>query len=240
MKKLILPILLLSAFATFSQESSVRFIEVSGTAERKVMADEYFFSVTVIPGEACQIPKKGRDWEKQLKDCKEENDKLIASRESILDAISGSYAGRIMKLSGGPIDKYGRPSINYKFSCRSYSDFQDFEDKLREIEKAFTIEMQYALSNSSVQIMEELTLESLTNAKEKAVKMSAALNERVGVAFHIYEDEPISTITGGLKKLLAGEMSKRGDYQSGGPSFLPNSDGKLYFSKTVYIRFVLL
>lgn len=243
MKPLLFPLFLLSAFAALAQQdANVRFIEVSGNAFRKVQGDKYFFSVTKLPGETCQIPKKGRDWEKQLKDCKEENDKLITSHLNALNTLVNSYGGRVVPTGEGNSYKYGNQSKEYSYMTTSFADYADLMGKLKEIENAFVVEMQIGQNSGSTQIMEELTLEALENGRKKAEKMVSVLGLKLGAAHQIYENQPIYSNNDDIfKQIVMGEMSKRKpeslDYT--GTTGIPDSEGFLYFSKSVFIRFYM-
>jgi hypothetical protein len=234
MKKCIffIAILLFSIEFATAQDSDDPFIEISGTAYRAVEADYYYFEVNIQPGPTCEVPKKGKDWEKAIRDCREENEKLIASREAVLDALLGSFGTRIRSGFGTEVTMYQSGNYRY-YSCVAYADFLELQKELNDVPGAFRITMKYASCSKKYDIESELVLEALQNARAKAEKMTAALGMRTGQAVRIYEDRP-GGLMGDIKPLIQ-MMEEKGNMGQG--KNMPNQEGKLVLSSSVFVRF---
>lgn len=244
MKKIILAALFAVVFSpVFSQKEEARFIEVSGLAFRAVPADAYFFKITVAGAEVCNIPKKGRNWEKEIKNCKEENDRLVATREAVLDAILGSMAAKIVVLP--EVDDENRHSFDRKtrLKCLSFTDFEQLHDQLEGAEPgAFKLEMQWASSSNQQKIIEELTIEALKNTCAKAEKMAAVFDAKIGAIIQIHERQQgeQATAIDQYVGILQSELLRSGFNSTGSENPVsPDTEGNLLFKKEVFVRFRL-
>jgi Protein of unknown function (DUF541) len=212
------------------------FIEVTGTAVRQVMADNYVFKVTILPGPQCEVPKKGRDWEKAIKDCQVENEKLIASREAVLEALLGGYKNRISLYTKGVMSNYlhGPGGTASLYACTNYADYLAFTNELYEVTGAYVAEIEYATYSKQAELESELTYQALQVAGEKADKMAAVFGMKVSTVAQIYEEKPVDGTTAWLNLLkTAGGRDERRMFGID----QPDSEGQLTFTRSVYVRF---
>ncbi len=241
MKYLLLVLFIaLATLPLAAQQPSERFVEVIGQASRLVPADAYFFSITVNPGAACQIPKQGRNWEKEIKDCKEEQGKLVASREAMLAAILGSFSGKIQEVQREASGSYweGMPDVHY-FTCRNYMDYSGLLTRIREVEgHPFKVELNYAQTLNPQEIMAGLDVECLKNAREQAQAMASVLGMVVGLPLQIFDNESTEPSGSLMEKSLLDEMTKRTrGSRTQYSSTSPNDKGEVFFEARARVRF---
>ena len=240
-----LPITLFIAVTALSlaaQQPPERFVEVIGQASRLVPADAYFFSITVNPGATCQIPKQGRNWEKEIKDCKEEQGKLVASREAMLAAILGSFSSKVQEVqreaSGNAYSDYPTGVVHH-LTCRNYTDYADLLARIQEVEgNAFRVNIAYARNSQEEKIMAELDMECLKNAREKATAMANVLGMAVGSPLQIFDNESTELSGSLFEKIMLNELTKHSRDNANSPSsILPNDKGELLFKTRARVRF---
>lgn len=221
-------------------QSELRTVEVTGKAQRKFLADFVSTTINILPGEQCAIPT-GKNYQKYIKECKENNKQLVASRENIFKGILDSYNGRI-KLGDKDETEY-TGSMSYTITSTNYADLADLVEKLKDFKGAFTSGVIYGeYSKMTEAIADEVQLESLLDARKKAEAMAKTLGASVDKVMNIYEEKPSSSgMSDFYSQIMAMEAAKEvrrnGFNTSPGFSPYPDSEGYLYYSATSYVRF---
>jgi hypothetical protein len=193
MKKIIVCALLLSALlsSTYAQ-SEPRTIEVLGATNRVFQADLILYNVTVVQGTSCEIPPSGKNYEKLVKECEKENEKLMASRENILAAIVASFGIRLKVDEFIAAQKYSGSISTLIFT--NIADLRAFESKINDVTGAYTgYVIQASYSKADDTLYETLKVEALLSARKKAEKFAIALGATIDKVLNIYEDKPFSS-----------------------------------------------
>lgn len=227
----------------FSLAQNERSVEVTGIATRRLLADRITLNVTVIPGEECVIPS-GKNYQKYVKECKESNKQLVASRENILKGILESYGNSIQIIERTEIDY--RNSLEYDLMFGKMTDVQDFKKKLEEYKNAFKVgELKAFYTKMDMDIYHQVRLESLQDAKKKAESMAQALGESLGKVLNIYESKPGNM--GGWMDFIGAMMMTEGggSRKTKGESYYfgltenPDEEGYIICTASSFVRFAL-
>lgn len=247
-------------------QSTERTVEVSGHASKKFLADKYYMMVTVKGSGQCEIPP-GKHYQKYIKECRENNKKVLASREDILKGILTYFDTRIKKIETNdqevwpeaiatepaavPAD-YDVSSFltkNYLLEFGVYADVIEFLTILKDYKGMIDGGKLSALCTKLKPAdFDEIKLASLKDAQQKAEQMAKTLNAQLGPVKNIYEEKPEDANS--LSNYFKG-MSGIDSYS---PDYLPNSitsrslyndwdlpddQGYLTFSKSTFVRFLL-
>jgi hypothetical protein len=243
--------LLLSVF-TLAQNTD-RTVEVTGNASKKFLADKFELVVSVKSGTACEIPS-GKNYQKYINECKENNKRLVASREDILKGIIKSFGTKIKydedafikpnmfgataEIASEDYSEYNNKSVLLEFTQNE--DLHEFMKAIKDYKDAF---IQNSLTATCSKVtpadLESLKLESLKDAKRKAEVMAKTLNAELGLVKNIYEEKPMDANGpwSEYTKILARTYASA--TLSDPSSNVPDDNGYLTFFESSFVRFFL-
>ncbi len=226
MKKIFFLAFVLMSVSVFAQ-TELRTVEVAGKASKKYAADYIWYSCTINEGDRCEIPS-GKNYEKIIKNCAEENKKLFATRIAIFDGVIASFGSKIRKEEEQTTIRGAIPnSKNLYF--KNYADLLDFEKKLYEFKGAFSgyiISANYTGMNE--QEYQKIQVESLLNTRKKAEVLAQALGTQVDKVLNIYENIP-----GSPSPIIVNTNSGLPEY-SASPI---DESGQITYTAYTYVKF---
>lgn len=181
MKKIALVVLLLVPFMGFSQNIvSVKspWIEVSGTAEKEVIPDEIYISITL------KERNEGRDKvtiDKLESQLREAITKLgIKSDQLVVSNLSAGYGKIKWKQKDVLTEK------EFTLKVKDANDLQKIFNSLDEllVHRALVDRVDYSKMEA---LKKEVRINAVNACKEKATYMLEALNEKIGPVIYINE-----------------------------------------------------
>jgi hypothetical protein len=231
--------------AIAQQDKAIRTVEATGIAIMHVKADQLFIEVGVNAGEACEIPR-GKNYAKYIKECSENNKKLMATRENIMMGLIASYQDRV-KLVEQKESKYQYEGAGSSFSLlfTSFEAYQDFKANVKEYKDAFTLgEVTAMYSKWNDSLRQSLFLQSLTNARQRADAMATTLGASIDKVYNIYEANNNDQMSGYMKQVMNmygtnNAWSRKLGADAGMFNLQPDDQGYIDLSETSYVRFLL-
>ncbi|MFM2385522.1 MAG: hypothetical protein RL660_279 [Bacteroidota bacterium] len=248
MKKifLALALVLATSISVLAQQHSDRTVETSGRASTMMQADQIFLAIGVQSGESCVIPS-GRHYQKYIKECTENNKKLVATRENIMAGLVAAYAGKVRLLehieSGSEYESYG--TNTYVLYFTNYADYKSFMDDVKEYKDAFKARNTIiGCSKYNDAEAHKLKLEALKDARKKADDMCSVLGVSIDKVLTIYETNQWGAMTDFSAQIARayGGSGEKGLDEYG--IIIKNigicdEQGQMEFSETCYLRFLI-
>lgn len=265
MKPLFFLFLFFSSLQGISQVND-RTVEVTGHASKKFLADLYYITVTVKGNGQCEIPS-GKHYQKYIKECKENNKKVVASRVDILNGIVNYFGTRVKKkdlssssseevitdfsgdmaaTAAAPVSEEYLLSKSYLLEFSTYADALELINILKDYKGMLDPGVLTAsCTKLTPNDMENIKLESLKDARRKAEAMALTLQVELGDVKNIYEEKPVDNswlqYLGGsssVQDITPDYMPSSWRYRNEGS--IPDDEGKLTFSQTSFVRFYLV
>jgi len=210
--------------STADAQQAIRFINLTGTAEHIVDADEIVFNIQV------------RTTAKSLDEAKKKNDEQISNIRKILAELNIKKDDfEIHPISLGKeyewqnnkrVDKGFFAATNVTFKLKDFSRYYEATDKLASSDN-FTVNSYYNLSN--FEFYNKTTYQkALIAEKEKAEYMTKALNINIGKVLEIEE-------TGDYQPPMLMRNKMEMDSASG-----ETIAGKITIRKSIQVKFELI
>lgn len=223
-----------------------KFIEITGYGVTVVEPDVIYYDISLPnsktePGEEKDLAKEDSIDVTVERKIKEDNNlKWIKIRE-----ILGQL--KLSEEENPDTKTYEIGSKQGVFNYSSGGTYEEITVKVQNLKKLDALVTQLKtvkgckgsinkIDNSNlINLREETLMKALTNAKEKAAKIAAKMNVKLGKVIQINEQPPLNGLIAGVAK----EMSDIGLNPSGLLNKTKNNNGKMSLTESIVVRFAL-